>query len=438
MENTAEKGEENPEENPTKDKENEENNGSKEIKAAKTKKEPLRNLFAFYAFGALIYTVYSVIISGAQDILAGTFIPTAAVLVTNVGPYFLVTMIAPYFIHKVPYVVRIVAIYAFFTAGLFIIVYAKEVYLKLVGICTTSLGAGIGEVSFFTLTAYYEKVTVAAYSAGTGSGFILGPLYYTGLTTWSCVSPNNAMLIMAGSPLLYLLCYAIMEKKHSKAVKLDSTSEDSNGTEPHTVTWKEKLSAAGHILPLVIALFVAYVSEYVIIQSVITTMAFPNAPFPPRVHYRYYIFIFLSGEFIARSYLAVIASLKPSLVNVFAIRRIWILSLILMGQLVFFTLAAWYRFLHDVWIVFILIFGAGLGAGAAFTNAFVVVSETDAKFKEFSMGFATIGMGAGTFCAGVVGLLMEPVIRDHCLAVSDVGDYCFTRPFGGWNQTIGC
>ena len=144
------------------------------------KKERMRNLLAFYSFGALIYTVYSVIIAGAQDILAGTFIPTAAVLVTNVGPYFLVTMIAPYVIHKMPYVVRIVAIYAFFTAGLFMIVYGQEVYLKLVGICVTSLGAGIGEVSFFTLSAHYEKVAVTAYSAGTGSGFILGPLYYTG------------------------------------------------------------------------------------------------------------------------------------------------------------------------------------------------------------------------------------------------------------------
>ena len=47
--------------------------------AKQTRKEPLKNLVAFYAFGALIYTVYSVIISGAQDILAGTFIPTAAV-----------------------------------------------------------------------------------------------------------------------------------------------------------------------------------------------------------------------------------------------------------------------------------------------------------------------------------------------------------------------
>ena len=143
-------------------------------------KEKLRNVAAFYAFGALIYTVFSVIISGAQDILAGSFIPTAAVLVTNVGPYFLVTVFAPYFIHKVPYLVRIFFIYILFTVGLFMIVLAKEIYLKLVGICVTSLGAGLGEITFFTLTAFYEQVTVSAYSAGTGTGFILGPLYYTG------------------------------------------------------------------------------------------------------------------------------------------------------------------------------------------------------------------------------------------------------------------
>lgn len=196
MENAPEQAE-SAVENSLKDEENQsdECNDSKETQAKKPRKERLRNLLAFYSFGALIYTVYSVIISGAQDILAGTFIPTAAVLVTNVGPYFLVTMIAPYFIHKVPYVVRIVSIYALFTAGLFIIVYAKEVYLKLVGICTTSLGAGIGEVSFFTLTAYYEKVTVAAYSAGTGSGFILGPLYYTGKVCYLC---NNIYNTHAG------------------------------------------------------------------------------------------------------------------------------------------------------------------------------------------------------------------------------------------------
>ena len=191
--------------------------------------------------------------------------------------------------------------------------------------------------------------------------------FFTGLTTWSCVSPNNTMMIMAGSPLLYLLFYAVMDKNHSSKPE-DSKELDTDSQT--TLTWKEKISTAGKILPLVLALFVCYVSEYVIIQAVITTMAFPNAPFPPRVHYRYYIFIFLSGEFIARSYLAVIASLKPSLVNVFAIRRIWILSLILFGQLIFFTLAAWYRFLHDVWIVFILIFCRWTGGGRGFHERF--------------------------------------------------------------------
>lgn len=251
------------------------------------------------------------------------------------------------------------------------------------------------------------------------------------------MSPNNTMMIIAGSPLLYLICYAIMDKKHSpKTAELDSQSDETK--DKTDLKWKERISAVGQTLPLVISLFICYISEYVIIQAVITTMAFPSAPFPPRVHYRYYIFIFLSGEFIARSYLAVIASVKPSLVNLFAIRKIWVLSLLLFGQLVFFFLAAWYRFLHDVWIVFILIFAAGLEAGAAFTNAFVVVSETDARIKEFAMGFATIGMGGGTFFAGVVGLLVEPLIRDHCLVVSEVGDYCFTRPFGRWNQTMTC
>lgn len=257
-------------------------------------------------------------------------------------------------------------------------------------------------------------------------------LFFLGLTTWSCITPNRAMLIMAGSPLFYVIMYIIMDKKHVNVKK-----ELENETSKHVkLTWKEKFNTVGRILPLVVSLFVAYVCEYVTIQAIITTMAFPNAPFPPRVHYRYYIFIFLAGEFVARSYLAVIASIRPSLVPKLIIRRIWILSIILVAHLAFFLAAAWYRFVHDVWVVFTFIFTAGLIAGAAFNNAFVIVSESTApKYKEFAMGFATIGMGAGTFLAGAIGLLAEPYLREHCLLVSKVPDYCFTRPFGGWNAT---
>lgn len=93
----------------------------------------------------------------------------------------------------------------------------------------------------------------------------------------------------------------------------------------------------------------------------------------------------------------------------------------------------WYRFLYNVWIVFVLIFVVGLEVGVVFMNVFVVVFEIDVRIKEFVMGFVIIGMGGGIFIVGVVGFFMEFVIRDYCLFVLDVGDYCFMRLFSGWN-----
>lgn len=258
----------------------------------------------------------------------------------------------------------------------------------------------------------------------------------TGLTTWFCITPNTAMMIMAGSPMLYVISYIIMDKRHTKEIESEPVGDDEDSKSDAHLTWKEKFTTAHDILHLVAAIFVAYVCEYVTIQAVITTMAFPKSPFPPRVHYRYYIFIFLAGEFVARSYLALVSSLKPSLVPKLIVRKLWILSLILVLHFIFFLAAAWYRFIHDVWVVFTFIFTAGLAAGAAFANAFVIVSDsTEPRYKEFAMGFATIGMGAGTFLAGAIGLILEPYIREHCLGISKSPDYCFTRPFGGWNAT---
>lgn len=264
---------------------------------------------------------------------------------------------------------------------------------------------------------------------------------------------------MAGSPLLYIIFYAILEKKKrskeqitnktsmsdiaDKDMKEAETNENGSAevgaSKNEPLSWKEKFSTASAIAHFVIALFVAYISEYLIIQAVITTMAFPSAPFPPRVHYQYYIFIFLSGEFVARSYLALCSSIVPTLASRFIIRKIWLLAAVLLIHLVFFLFAAWYRFIHDVWVVFTFIFTAGLCAGATFTNSFVVVSEsTEPRYREFAMGFATIGMGAGTFTAGVIGLIAEPAIREHCLHVLPNSKYCFTRPLGGWNGTLEC
>lgn len=145
-------------------------------------KEKTITIVAFYVFGFLIYAIYSLIISGAQDILAGTFVPTSAVLIANVGPYFIVTVVAPYFIQKIPYFPRVLAIFFLETTGLVMVVTAKHVGTRLCGISLSSFGFGLGELSFIAMTSFYHETAVSAFSAGTGTGISLAPLYYTGIS----------------------------------------------------------------------------------------------------------------------------------------------------------------------------------------------------------------------------------------------------------------
>lgn len=144
-------------------------------------KEKPVTILAFYIFGFLIYAIYSLIISGAQDILAGTFVPTSAVLVANVGPYFVITVVAPYFIQKVAYFPRVLAIFFLEATGLIMVATAKRVGVRLLGVSLSSFGFGLGELSFIAMTSFYHDTAVSAFSAGTGTGISLAPLYYTGI-----------------------------------------------------------------------------------------------------------------------------------------------------------------------------------------------------------------------------------------------------------------
>lgn len=153
--------------------------GAEEIEDALVRERP-RTILAFFMFGFLLYATYSLIISGAQDILQGTLVPTSAVLIANIGPYFAVTLIAPYFIQRVPYFARVLTVFVLEASGLVMVVVGKQVSVKLVGVGLSSVGFGLGELSFIALTSFYHEAAVRAFSAGTGAGIALAPLYYTG------------------------------------------------------------------------------------------------------------------------------------------------------------------------------------------------------------------------------------------------------------------
>lgn len=152
-------------------------------KPESSEKEQASTLLAFFVFGALIYAMYSMMIAGAQDILAGTYIQTSMVLVANIGPYVVVTFVAPYFMKNIPYFIRICFVFLTGAVGFIVVVCSKEVEWKLIGIGLASLGYGVGEVSFLALTSFFHPSVLSAYSVGTGVGFVAAPLYYTGKNT---------------------------------------------------------------------------------------------------------------------------------------------------------------------------------------------------------------------------------------------------------------
>lgn len=418
------------------------------FKPSEKERERLRTVAAFFVFGALIYATYSLVIAGAQDILAGTFIQTSMVLVADIGPYFVVTLIAPYFMQKIPYFVRIATVFLTGIGGFLMLAFAKQVHWKLMGVGIASFGYGVGEVTFLALTSFYHEVTVSAYSAGTGAGFIIAPLYYTAMTTWACVSPNATILIMAAMLLLIFVCYYAMDKKHlgspsspaasecggrkytpietDDAQAEETKSEDSENND--SLSYQEKFMIISQMLPNLIPIFIAWFSEYMIIQSVITTLAFPNAPFRPRDHYQYYIFVFLGGEVVGRSYLVVLSYVKAEWAEKAKFPYLWVLSTIEVMHLLFFVFSAWYRFLPSVWIVLVLSFTGGVTIGVFFVNALAFFRDRfDDRYKEFAMGYIVVAMGGGTFTASLVGLVTEPLLRRHCMVLLKNDDYCFTR-----------
>ena len=268
------------------------------------------------------------------------------------------------------------------------------------------------------------------------------------MTTIICVTPQTTILIMSWVPLVMLACYGVMEKRDYKPEKELTTHKNVAYTsllqetvpeEGNLSSWTMKQALIVQNLHLVLAFFVGYFSEFLTLNGVVTTLAFPNSPFDPRNHFVYYACVFMIGECIGRSYITFFTFINSRYTLV--ITRTWILSAILLGLFIFLTLSSWYRFLHSVWVVLVLCFIVGLLAGSLYLNTYLLAGASDgddANGKAFSRAFLSVGPSAGVLLAGVVGLVLEPALRKHCLESAQFSEFCFTRSMGGWNKSTSC
>lgn len=117
--------------------------------------------------------LYVIILSSALD-LVGPNVPKGLVLLADVLPSFITKLCAPYFIHNIPYNLRVLIFCALSALGMLVIALtpqlqdATTITVKMCGVMLASLSSGGGELSFLGLTHYYGHFALASWGSGTG------------------------------------------------------------------------------------------------------------------------------------------------------------------------------------------------------------------------------------------------------------------------------
>ena len=280
-------------------------------------------------------------------------------------------------------------------------------------------------------------------------------LFFVAVTILACRPPKQAILIFIVVPLLLPIMYCTMEKKHekypvvTKATKRESVKYTPLYTSPDEeshvssetkveLSVRDKVDAVWEALPFALSMITGYFSSYFTLQSVVTTLAFPDAPFGPRNHYIFYTLVFMTGNLIGRTYAWILAAIDEDC-RPFT-RHTWIFSSLLAVILVFLVLGSWYRFLASVWIVLALMFIVGLLTGLLYINSYVMAGarETIRAKTELSRAFTYSGFTIGVLAAAVLGMRTEPLLKEHCMQITARGAYCLTRYVNGLNSTFLC
>ena len=265
------------------------------------------------------------------------------------------------------------------------------------------------------------------------------------MTTIICVQPETTILAISWMPVMIFVFYAIIEKREFKTSQEITTHMDVTYTsleqdpapDEDNSPGSEKRTLICENLQLILASFVGYFFEFLTLNGIVTTLAFADSPFDPRDHFVYYACVFMIGECIGRSYITLLLHLGSKCAPV--ITKTWILSIIVLSLFIFLTLASWYRFLHSVWVVLPLICIVGILAGSLYVNTYLIApGHGDVQGKGFSRAFLSVGPSAGVLLAGLVGLVLEPTLREHCLHSAEFSEFCFTRSMSGWNKTTSC
>ncbi|KAF1358994.1 batten's disease protein Cln3 [Lizonia empirigonia] len=402
---------------------------------------------AFWLFGLINNVLYVIILSAALD-LVGADIPKGVVLLCDVIPSFLTKLCAPYFIHNIPYNVRIWIFVALSASGMLIIALtpplqdSRTIAIKMCGVMLASLSSGGGELSFLGLTHYYGHFALAAWGSGTGGAGLVGAGAYALATNTLHISPRTSLLTFSFLPLIMLASFYIvlplgpLKAASNKSHEYETIDSDDQQDEEEVIEYEREhdglLSSSVHsasrqsfvsakksvvagalhsfkanlnrarglFFPYMLPLLLVYIAEYTINQGVAPTLLFPlrDSPFTEyRSFYSTYAVIYQVGVFISRSSTPFIR-----------IHHLYLPSFLQVANLVLLTLHAMFDFIPSYYIVCVVIFWEGLLGGLVYVSTFAEITDNVKKEdREFSLGATSVSDSGGICVAGFLSMGVE-------------------------------
>jgi battenin len=153
--------------------------------------------------------LYVIILSAALD-LVGPALPKAIVLLADVAPSLFMKLVAPYFIHVIPYRFRILGLVALSFVGMQLVAWQEELPARLFGVVLASVSSGLGELSFLGMTHYYGQFAVPFWGSGTGGAGLIGAAMYVCATTWIGMGVRSSLMTFGFLPVIMLVAFFLV------------------------------------------------------------------------------------------------------------------------------------------------------------------------------------------------------------------------------------
>jgi battenin len=366
-----------------------------------------RDLVAFWICGLLNNFGYIVMLSAALDMLDCAHLSPAAVLLADIFPCFLAQLVAPWFMNRIPYAVRIIfcaisAVISFLLPAFFV-----PVWVRLLGVVCASISSGLGEITFLAYSSRYHKNTVSAWSSGTGAAGVAGSFSYLGLRY--LFNAKYTLIVSSPLPLGMLVAYFFIMSKPERRrfVDIDNPPTKSSSIfaedAQDSLSMKRKLMLMAKLLPYMTPLAIVYFAEYLINQSVSPVLLFANNSTFSGKEYVYYQALYQIGVFISRSS-----------VNFVPIKNVYLLQLPAVFQTVnaiVLSVDAAVNFIPNIYVTFVIILWEGLMGGSIYVNTFYLISQRfTGKEKEFCLGGTSMSYGLSITICAIVGIFYTPFL----------------------------